>query len=71
MKVYVVMVLPEADFGKVSQEGYDSYEKARDWVEHRAGNPRPVTPWHYTSGGMIEGVCYDYIDYFITEVTII
>lgn len=70
-KVFVIMVIKEASFGKVSQEGYDSLKKAQDWIEHREGEPRQVTPYHYTSGGMIEGISYDYIDYMIYEVNII
>lgn len=39
MRAYIVQVIPEASFGKVSQEGYDSLEKAQAFIESRADSP--------------------------------
>lgn len=61
MRVYVVQVMPEANFGRVSQEGYTSLEKAQAFIESRADNPRQVTPWLYrsTDGNDTDYLIYD------------
>lgn len=63
MKVYVVQVIPEASFGKVSQEGYTSLEKAQAFIESRSSKPTQVTPWQYRDE--------DCTDYTIYEVDVV
>lgn len=62
MKVYIIMVTPEASFGKVSQEGYSSLEAAQAWIMGRADKPRAIRPHVYRTE--------DYTRYEIFEVTI-
>ena len=47
MRVNVIEVIPEAIFGKVSQEGYTTLEKAQAFIESRSDKPKQVTPFHY------------------------
>lgn len=63
MKVYVVQVVPEAGFGKVSQEGYTTLEQAQAFIESRSGNPFQASSYMYTAD--------DYTVYLIYEVDII
>ena len=63
MKVYVVQVVPEACFGKVSQEGYTTLEQAQAFIESRSGNPFQASAYMYTAD--------DYTVYLIYEVNII
>lgn len=63
MKAYIVQVIPEASFGKVSQEGYASLEKAQAFIESRADNPVKQSEYMYRSK--------DFTDYLIYEVNIV
>ena len=47
MKVYIVQVIPEASLGKVSQEGYSTFEKAQAFVESRSDRPQQISPYLY------------------------
>lgn len=62
MRAFVVKVTPEASPSKVSQEGYDSIEKARNWIERRTGNPRRLSEYRYRDN--------DFTEYEICEVII-
>ncbi len=50
MRVYVVEVVQNG-FGKISQEGYASLEKAQAFIEKRGGAPRQIGPCHYRAEG--------------------
>lgn len=63
MKVFIIEVIPEASFGKVSQEGYTSLEKAQAFIESRADRPAKMSEYHYRSS--------DFTDYLIFNVTIV
>lgn len=63
MKVYVVQVIPEASLGKVSQEGYNSLEKAQAFIESRADKPIKQSEYLYRSE--------DFTNYLIYEVNIV
>jgi hypothetical protein len=63
MEVYVVEVIPEGGFGKVSQEGYRTLKQAQAFIESRSDNPQKLTEYLYRS--------YDYTDYLIYLVTIV
>ena len=71
MKVYVVEVIPATSFCHISQEAYTTLKKAQDFIERRAGDPQPITDFHYRSGGCRDGIWYDYIDYLIFEVNVV
>lgn len=60
--IYVVLVTPEASFGKVSQEGYSSLAKAQAFIESRSGNPRKISHWRYRDE--------DETEYLICEVRV-
>lgn len=62
MKVYVVQVTPEASHSRVSQEGYKSYDAAKDFIESRAGEPKPLRDWVWRDE--------DYTEYEIFEVSV-
>ena len=62
MRAYVVMVTPEAHISKVSQEGYDSLEKAQAFIEGRSGNPQKMSEYRYRDE--------DYTEYEISEIII-
>lgn len=63
MRAYIVQVIPEASLGKVSQEAYDSLEKAQAFIETRADKPVKQSEYWYRSEG--------FTDYLIYEVNIV
>lgn len=68
--VYVIEV---RSFGetKISQEGYDSYEKALDFIRSRYGDMKEISPYHFISNE--RSVCAGSNisrDYFIHEINI-
>lgn len=63
MEVYVVEVIHEGGFGKVSQEGYRTLKQAQAFIESRSDNPQKLTEYLYRSD--------DYTDYLIYIVTIV
>ena len=62
MKVYVVMVTPEASFSRISQEAYKSLSEAQKFVTERYGAPQKLTEYKYRDA--------DYTEYEIFEVII-
>lgn len=63
MKVYIVQCIPEASFGKISQQGFTSLEKAQAFVESRSDKPKQIMPHKYQTE--------DFTDYLIYEVEIV
>ena len=41
--IYVVLVTPEANVGKVSSEGYSSLAQVQAFIESRSGNPQKIS----------------------------
>ena len=62
MKVYVVMVTPEASFSRVSQQAYKSLPEAQKFVTERYGAPQKLSDYKYRDA--------DYTEYEIFEVTV-
>ena len=60
MKVYIIMVTPEAAGSKVSQEGYTTFDEAKAFVESRTPTPIPCSPYVWRDE--------DYTEYEIVEV---
>ena len=63
MFVYIVEFIPEASFGKVSQEGYTTLEKAQAFIESRSDHPHKISEYLYRTE--------DYTDYLIHVVKIV
>lgn len=59
--IYVVEVRSHGDY-KISQEAYDTYDKAVAFIKSRSGNPRKVTIYHYES---------DHCDYVIHDLILV
>lgn len=70
MRVYVVEVAREGYPSKVSQEGYDSLEKAQAFIEGRRDAPQQIAPFHYRAGRLVAGIWYDFTDYLIHDVLV-
>lgn len=70
MRVYVIEVAREGCPSKVSQEGYDSLEKAQAFIEGRGDVPQRITPFHYRAGRMAAGIWYDFTDYLIHDILV-
>lgn len=64
MRIYVVMVIRNG-FEKISQECFDSLEKAQAFIESRAGAPWQINPWYYRSKDK-----HGFIDYGIHDILI-
>lgn len=70
MRVYVIEVCREGFTSNVSQEGYDSLEKAQAFIEGRGDKPQYITPYHYRSGETANGVWHDFTDYLIHDILV-
>lgn len=64
MRVYVIEVINDG-FGKISQEGYDSLEKAQAFIEKRGGEPQQLSPCHYRVEGKRSAT-----DYLIHDILV-
>lgn len=62
MKVYVIMVTPEASFSRVLQETYKSLSEAQKFIMERYGAPEKRSDHKYRDA--------DYTEYKIFEVTV-
>lgn len=47
--IFVVTVQPDYSMPKISQEAYDSLEKAQTFIENRSDAPRKLTDFQYES----------------------
>ena len=70
MRVYVIEVCPEGGVSRISQEGYDSLEKAQAFVEGRGDKPQQLAPFHYCSGKNTGGVWRNFTDYLIHDILV-
>lgn len=70
MRVYVIEVCREGFTSNVSQEGYDSLEKAQAFIEGRGDKPQYITPCHYRSSENVNGVWHDFTDYLIHDILV-
>lgn len=70
MRVYVIEACREGFTSRISQEGYDSLEKAQAFVEARGDKPQQITPLHYRSGEKTTGVWHDFTDYMIHDILV-
>ena len=59
--IYVVEVRINGCY-KISQEAYDSYDKAVAFIKGRSDNPAKVTIYHYKS---------DHFDYLIHDLVLV
>lgn len=64
MRIYIVTVIRNG-FETVSQEGYDSLEKAQAFIESRAEKPWQINPWYYWSNGK-----HGFADYMIHDILV-
>ena len=62
MKIYVVMVTPEASFSRISQIAYKSLSEAQAFIMARYGNPQKLSEYKFRDE--------EYRDYEIFEVTV-
>lgn len=69
-KVYIITALATGHGLKVSQEGYDSYQKAVRFIKSREGDIAEITPFHYQARNSEDPSCDILWDYFINEVII-
>lgn len=65
MRVYVIEVYQDGFTCHVSQEGYDSLEKAQAFIESRGGKPQRITPFHYCTEGQ-----HGATDYLIHDILV-
>jgi len=70
MRVYVVEARWENSTSHISQECYDSLEKAQAFIEGREDKPQQLTPFHYRSSVKLTGVWYSFIDYLIHDILV-
>lgn len=62
MKVYVIMVTPEASVSRVSQEAYKSLTEAQKFIMGRYGAPQKLSDYKWRDE--------DYTEYEIFEVSV-
>lgn len=48
-KIYAVMVIDHYGNSKISEEAYNTYEKAVNFIENRSDHPQKVTNFMYKS----------------------
>lgn len=47
--IFVITIQADYSMPKISQEAYDSLEKAQTFIEHRGDAPRKLTDFQYES----------------------
>lgn len=70
MRVYVIEVCREGSASRISQEGYDSLEKAQAFIEGRGDKPQRITPFHYRADVNTTGFWHHFTDYLIHDILV-